>query len=41
MMEPLKADDPDLYEKFMIIGRQCVEEGKMNEWIFFVENELH
>ncbi|XP_044748697.1 pheromone-binding protein-like [Coccinella septempunctata] len=31
MMEPLKADDPDLYEKFMTIGKQCAEEVKSQD----------
>lgn len=38
MMEPLKADDPDLYDKFMVIGRQCAEEGNCNTIIFFTFN---
>ncbi|XP_045464915.1 general odorant-binding protein 19d-like [Harmonia axyridis] len=31
MMKPLKEDDPELYEKFMSIGRHCTEDVKTQD----------
>nr|ALW95359.1 odorant-binding protein 2 [Cryptolaemus montrouzieri] len=31
MMEPLKADDPELYDKFISIGKHCAEDVPKND----------